>query len=132
MLVPGAAMVEMALHAGECAGSPRVDELILLAPLVVGEHGGVSVQVVVGEWTESGERPVGIYSRIDDGVDPAWTRHAEGVLGPDAAPTGQAEIDQWPPAGAERIDISELYQGLAAARIRIRTDIPRLALGVAP
>ncbi len=114
VLVPGAAMVEMALHAGECAGSPRVDELILLAPFVIGEHGGVAVQVVVGEWTESGERPVGIYSRIDDGVDRRWTRHAEGVLGPDAAPTRQAEIEQWPPGGAERIDISELYQGLAA------------------
>jgi acyl transferase domain-containing protein len=114
VLVPGAAMVEMALHAGECAGSPRVDELILLAPLVVGEHGGVAVQVVVGEWTESGERPIRIYSRIDDGVDRRWTRHAEGVLGPDSAPTGQAEIEQWPPAGAEHIDISELYQALAA------------------
>ncbi len=114
VLVPGAAMVEMALHAGECAGCPRVDELILLAPLVVGEHGGVAVQVVVGEWTESGERPIRIYSRIDDGVDRRWTRHAEGVLGPDSAPTGQADIEQWPPAGAEHIDISELYQALAA------------------
>ncbi len=114
VLVPGAAMVEMALHAGECAGSPRVDELILLAPLFVGEHGGVAVQVVVGEWTESGERPIGIYSRIDDGVDRRWTRHAEGVLGPDSAPTALAEIEQWPPAGAEHIDISELYQTLAA------------------
>lgn len=114
VIVPGAALVEMALHAGECAGSPRVDELILLAPLVIGENRGVAVQVVVGEWTESGERPVQIYSRIDDGVDRRWTRHAEGVLGPDSAPTGQAEIEQWPPAGAEPIDIAELYQSLAA------------------
>jgi polyketide synthase 12 len=114
VIVPGAAMVEMALHAGECAGSPRVDELILLAPLVIDEHRGVAVQLVVGQWTESGERPVRIYSRIDDGVDRRWTRHAEGVLGPDTTPTGQAEIEQWPPAGAEPIDVSELYQALAA------------------
>jgi polyketide synthase 12 len=114
VIVPGAAMVEMALHAGECAGSPRLDELILLAPLVIDEHRGVAVQLVVGQWTESGERPVRIYSRIDDGVDRRWTRHAEGVLGPDSTPTGQAEIEQWPPAGAEPIDVSELYQALAA------------------
>ena len=83
VLVPGAAMVEMALHAGDRAGCPRVDQLVLHAPLIVGEHGGVAVQVVVGAWTESGERPVRIYSRIDrDGADRAWTRHAEGVLSP--------------------------------------------------
>jgi acyl transferase domain-containing protein/NADPH:quinone reductase-like Zn-dependent oxidoreductase/acyl carrier protein len=114
VIVPGAALVEMALHAGECAGSPRVDELILMAPLVIGENRGVAVQVVVGEWTESGERPVRIYSRIDDGVDRRWTRHAEGVLGPDSEPTGQVQIEQWPPAGAEPIDVSELYQALGA------------------
>nr|WP_157900542.1 type I polyketide synthase [Mycobacterium rhizamassiliense] len=112
VIVPGAAMVEMALHAGECAGSPRIDELILMAPLVIAENRGVAVQVIVGEWTESGDRPVRIYSRIDDGVDRRWTRHAEGLLGPEAAPTGEAEIEQWPPAGAEPIDISELYQTL--------------------
>jgi acyl transferase domain-containing protein len=43
VLVPGAAMVEMALHAGDRAGCPRVDELILHAPLIVGEHGGVAL-----------------------------------------------------------------------------------------
>ncbi len=48
VLVPGAAMVELALHAGDRAGCPRVDQLVLHAPLIVGEHGGVAVQVVVG------------------------------------------------------------------------------------
>ena len=71
VLVPGAAMVEMALHAGERAGCPRVDQLVLHAPLVVGEHGGVAVQVVVGAWTESGERPIRIYSRIERWCGPA-------------------------------------------------------------
>ncbi|OBI07352.1 hypothetical protein A5714_22385 [Mycobacterium sp. E2462] len=114
VIVPGAAMVEMALRAGECAGTPRVDELILLAPLIIDEHRGVAVQLVVGQWTESGERPVRLYSRIDDGVDRRWTRHAEGVLCPDVAATDQAETEQWPPAGAEPIDVTELYQALAA------------------
>ncbi len=89
VLVPGAAMVELALHAGDRAGCPRVDELVLHAPLIVGEH-GVAVQVVVGAWHESGERPIRIYSRIDDGADRRWTRHAQGVLSPASTPTDTA------------------------------------------
>ena len=115
VLVPGAAMVELVLHAGDRVGCPRVDQLVLQAPLIVGEHGGVTVQVVVGAQDESGEYPVRIYSRIDaDGVDRAWTRHAEGVLSasPDTTPNGDA--DQWPPEGAELIDVSEAYPLLAA------------------
>ena len=115
VLVPGAAMVELALHAGDRAGCPRVDQLVLHAPLIVGEHGGVAVQVVVGAWRESGERPVRIYSRIDrDGADRAWTRHAEGVLSPTPEPTPKEEFEQWPPEGAELIDVSEAYPKLAA------------------
>ena len=115
VLVPGAAMVEMALHAGDRAGCPRVDQLVLHAPLIVGEHGGVAVQVVVGAWSESGERPVRIYSRIDrDGADRAWTRHAEGVLTPTPEPTPKEAFEQWPPEGAEPIDVSEAYPKLAA------------------
>ena len=57
VLVPGAAMVEMALHAGERAGCPRVDQLVLHAPMVVGEHGGLAVQVVVGALVAVGRTP---------------------------------------------------------------------------
>jgi acyl transferase domain-containing protein/NADPH:quinone reductase-like Zn-dependent oxidoreductase/acyl carrier protein len=114
VLVPSAAMVELALHAGDCGGCPRVDQLVLQAPIIVGEHGGVAVQVVVGAWRESGERPIRIFSRIDDGVDRRWTRHAEGVLSPAPALTDTAEIEPWPPAGAEPVDVSELYPTLAA------------------
>ena len=92
-----------------------VDELVLHAPLIIGEHGGVAVQVVVGAWRESGERPVRIYSRIDrDGADRAWTRHAEGVLSPTPDATPKEEFEQWPPEGAEPIDVSEVYPMLAA------------------
>jgi acyl transferase domain-containing protein/NADPH:quinone reductase-like Zn-dependent oxidoreductase/acyl carrier protein len=114
VLVPGAAMVELALHAGDRAGCPRVDQLVLQAPLIVGEHGGVAVQVVVGAQDESGERSVRIYSRIDDGADRAWTRHAEGVLSPTPDATPKEEFNQWPPEGAEPIDVSEAYPKLAA------------------
>ena len=115
VLVPGAAMVEMALHAGDRAGCPRVDQLVLHAPLVVGEHGGVAVQVVVGAWRESGERPVRIYSRID-----AMVRTGRGHAMPKACsprpqrPAPRRSSNQWPPEGAEPIDVSEAYPKLAA------------------
>lgn len=114
VLLPGAAMVELALHVGDRAGCPRVNDLVLHAPLIVDEHGAVAVQVVVGAWRDSGERPIRIYSRIDDGVDRRWNRHAEGVLSPVSALNDAAEIEPWPPAGAEPVDVSELYLELAA------------------
>ena len=113
VLVPGAAMVELALYAGDRAGCPRVDQLVLHAPLIVGEHGGVAVQVVVGAWREPGDRRVRVYSRIDDGADRAWTQHAEGVLAPAQDFTATEEFDQWPPEGAEPIDVSDAYPQLA-------------------
>jgi polyketide synthase 12 len=114
VLMPGAAMVELALHAGDHAGCSQVDELVLQAPLIIAENNCVAVQVVVGAWRESGERPIRIYSRIDDGVDRRWTPHAVGVLSPVPAPTDTAQIESWPPADAEPVDASELYAKLAA------------------
>ena len=101
VLVPGAVMVELALHAGDHAGCPRVDQLVLHAPMIVGEHGGVAVQVVVGAWRGACERPVRIYSRTDRD-DLAWTRHAEGVLSstPDATPN--EDFEHWPSSPSRR------------------------------
>jgi acyl transferase domain-containing protein/NADPH:quinone reductase-like Zn-dependent oxidoreductase/acyl carrier protein len=114
VLLPGAAMVELALYAGDRVGCPRVDQLVLQAPLIVGERGGVAVQVIVGAQDQSGERPVRIYSRIDrDGVDRAWTRHAGGILSPIPDVTLKEESNEWPPEGAEPIDVSEAYPKLA-------------------
>jgi acyl transferase domain-containing protein/NADPH:quinone reductase-like Zn-dependent oxidoreductase/acyl carrier protein len=113
VLVPGAAMVELALHAGDRAECPRLDELVLQAPLIIGERGGVAVQVVVGAWQDSGERRVRIYSRIDDGSERPWKQHAEGTLAPAEHFTGVEEFNTWPPEGAEPIDVSDVYPELA-------------------
>jgi hypothetical protein len=70
--------------------------------------------VVVGAWRESGERPIRIYSRIADGADRRWTRHAQGVLSPVPAPADAAQIEPWPPGDAEAVDVSELYPAMEA------------------
>ncbi|TDD35455.1 SDR family NAD(P)-dependent oxidoreductase [Actinomadura sp. KC06] len=112
VLFPGAGFVELAIRAGDQAGCGRVEELALEAPLVLPEDGGVRVQVVVGAEGDSGERPVSVYSRPD--ADEPWTRHAAGVLTP-AGPEPEPSPAQWPPADAEPVDVTDLYDGLAVA-----------------
>ena len=48
VLVPGTGLVEMAVRAGDEAGCGVLEELVIEAPLVVPEQGGVRVQVAVG------------------------------------------------------------------------------------
>ncbi|MFJ2582720.1 SDR family NAD(P)-dependent oxidoreductase, partial [Kitasatospora aureofaciens] len=114
VLVPGTALVELAVRAGDEVGCDLVEELTLAAPLVLPERGGVRVQVWVGEPDASGRRALTVHSRPDDGRGTDWTQHASGVLGSGAVP---AEFDAavWPPAGAEAVDLSGLYEGLAEA-----------------
>ena len=104
VLLPGAAFAELALEAGRRTGSPHIAELTLEAPLVVPDDESVSLQVVVNG------QSVSVHARIGD--DGEWTRHAHGTL---TAETGEpAGFGVWPPAGAEEIEVGELYPLLAA------------------
>ena len=49
VLLPGTAFLELVLHAGGVVGCAVVRELVLEAPLVLGEGVAVQIQVVVGE-----------------------------------------------------------------------------------
>ncbi|BFO16881.1 hypothetical protein SHKM778_32690 [Streptomyces sp. KM77-8] len=114
VLLPGTAFVELAVYAGDRAGCATLEELTLHAPLVLPERGGVSVQVLLDAPDASGARVVGIHSRAD-GDDQPWTRHATGTLSArPAQDTGdrQTDLAQWPPAGAEPIDLDGAYERL--------------------
>ncbi len=122
ILLPGTAFVELAMYGGERSGCPRVDELTLLAPLIVPEPGALQVQLVVSERDEDGRRTVQLYSRphrdgADElGTDDLWTCHATGLLAP-AEPTGTQlpfDLGVWPPAGAVRVDSDDFYAGIEA------------------
>ncbi|MFJ6690606.1 SDR family NAD(P)-dependent oxidoreductase [Streptomyces sp. NPDC091294] len=110
LLLPGTAFVELALRAGEEVGCTLLDELTLQAPLVLPEQGGLQLQVVVRGEPEAALRPVAVYSR-PEGQDGPWTQHAEGTLERTAEPPA-ADLTQWPPPGAEPIDVSGAYARL--------------------
>ncbi|MGW2378248.1 type I polyketide synthase, partial [Kitasatospora sp. NPDC001683] len=113
VLLPGAAFVELALTAGRRAGCPRVEDLVLSAPLVVPRTGAVQLQVVVEAPGEDGGRAVAVYSRSAfDEDDAEWTQHVAGSLS--AAEPAPGPGFAWPPAdGALERDLTGLYEGLA-------------------
>ncbi|MFK0294505.1 SDR family NAD(P)-dependent oxidoreductase, partial [Streptomyces sp. NPDC090442] len=112
-LLPGTAMVELALLAGVRLGLPVVEDLTLEAPLRL-DGADVDVQLVVGARDEAGQRPVQLYSRADEGAE--WVRHATGTLAPaplDTVTDARDSAASWPPAGATAIDTDGLYERLA-------------------
>ena len=116
VLVPGAALLEMAIRAGDEAGCGQVAELTMAAPLVLPPDGSVAVQVTVGTPDAAGNRPVGIQSRPDAAPGGPWTEHASGMLTPDpaAASVDLVNMAAWPPAGADPVGLDGFYVGLAA------------------
>nr|WP_234365324.1 type I polyketide synthase [Streptomyces sp. RTd22] len=115
-LVPGAALVEWVLRAGDEAGCDEVEELAFRAPLELPATGGLCVQVAVGAPADDGRRDVRVYARPDGGGTPtAWTCHATGVLRPSAPDEQTAESGAWPPAGAQPAATDGLYERIAAS-----------------
>ncbi|MFG2723517.1 acyltransferase domain-containing protein, partial [Streptomyces sp. NPDC048416] len=130
VLLPGTALVELAVRAGDQVGCGRIDELTLTAPLLLPPKGGVQLQVFVGVPDATGRRPVTVHSRPPaelgestdqlndaDGSDAAWTGHASGFLVPETAhpepaPGGSDVSASWPPEGAVALDVTDLYARL--------------------
>ncbi|RZQ61010.1 type I polyketide synthase [Amycolatopsis suaedae] len=102
VLFPGTGFVELAARAGREVGCPLVEELTLESPLVI--DGEVRLQVRVDE-----EHTVAVYAV---GADGKWQRHATGTLGSVSRQPDQ--LAAWPPEGATRVPVDELYDSLAA------------------
>ncbi|WP_235439209.1 type I polyketide synthase, partial [Streptomyces yangpuensis] len=112
LLVPGTALVELALHAGAAVGCERLEELTLQAPLVLPDEGALQLQITVGGPDGEGLRPVAVHSRGDREGD-VWNRHATGTVTA-AVPDGpEPDLASWPPAGAEAQPVEDLYDRLA-------------------
>ncbi|WP_239382269.1 SDR family NAD(P)-dependent oxidoreductase, partial [Frankia sp. CIT1] len=131
VLLPASAFVDLALHAADQVGCDEIAELTLEAPLVVPDAVGIRLQLIVGAGDDPGRRTVSIHScpasTLVEGTrsDRAWTRHATGILtSTDGVLTGTGTTASvpapddlagaWPPADATAVDVTGLYQRLAA------------------
>ncbi|MFJ5262507.1 SDR family NAD(P)-dependent oxidoreductase [Streptomyces sp. NPDC088387] len=115
VVVPGTAMVELAVRAGDQVGYGHLEELALEIPLVLPHDDGMRVQVAVGAPDPSGARTVHVYARAESlPADEPWTLHASGLLGTGTGTPG-SRLDVWPPEDAEPLDTTGLYERHAAA-----------------
>ncbi|MEU9669087.1 KR domain-containing protein, partial [Streptomyces bobili] len=105
VVLPGAAFVELAVHAADRVGCGSIRELSVQTPLVLPEHGGVRLRVEVGEPADDGARVIRIDARPDAGTGASWTCHATGVLDVEVS-SPDWDLTSWPPAGAQPVDIS--------------------------
>ncbi|MFJ8039160.1 type I polyketide synthase [Kitasatospora sp. NPDC096147] len=109
VLAPGAALVELAVRAGDEVGASTLEELVVESPLLLPAEGALQLQLAVGESAADGTRTVAVHSRT--GAAGEWTRHASGVLS--ERPAAAVEAFAWPPQGAEEIPVAEAYELLA-------------------
>ncbi|WP_190086963.1 type I polyketide synthase, partial [Streptomyces longisporoflavus] len=125
VLVPGTGLLELAARAADEVGCDRIEELRLVAPMVLPEHGGIQVSVRVGTPDDSdsdtGRREISIFSRpadTDGDPDRTWNLHAEGTLATrDAAAGAEASasaagLTVWPPEGATEVPLDGVYERL--------------------
>jgi acyl transferase domain-containing protein len=113
VVVPGAALVEMVLRAGQEVGCDLLRELILQAPLVLPEFGGVQVQVRVEGPDEAGDRPVHVHARAEGTED--WNLYAAGFLTVSESGASGFDLGVWPPQGAVVVDVDGFYDAMADA-----------------
>ncbi|MFD7846542.1 SDR family NAD(P)-dependent oxidoreductase [Nocardia sp. NPDC059764] len=119
VLLPGTGFVELAMRAGEEIGCPVLRDLTLTTPLVLTAETAVQIQVVVDgpDGQGPGGRRVTVYSRDADDLQAGWVTHAAGVLdrqnadvaGSVAAGAVSESLAVWPPAGAVRVGVENLY-----------------------
>ncbi|MPY63720.1 SDR family NAD(P)-dependent oxidoreductase, partial [Streptomyces spongiae] len=115
-LVPGAALVELVIRAGDELGAGRIEELTTVAPLVLPDTGGVRLQLRIGGADDEGRRTFTMHGRPErDGTDGPWTAYAHGTLTHTAAVDRGFGVDMWPPQGADPIELDAHYDMLADA-----------------
>ncbi len=113
VLLPAAALIELALEAATQVGAETVEELTIEAPLSLSERGAVQLQLQVSAPDQAGRRGLSIHSRAENDRETPFARNASGALG--GAGAGEPErLGEWPPAGAEPLAVEDFYARVAA------------------
>ncbi|HEX3785272.1 MAG TPA: SDR family NAD(P)-dependent oxidoreductase [Pseudonocardiaceae bacterium] len=114
-LLPGTAFVDLALRAAEQVGCGLLDELTIESPLLIAEAGAVALQILVEAPDEGGRRKMTISARPDGDADTLWTRHATGTVSAATSMPDPDPLTEWPPRGAEVVDVAGAYDLFAGA-----------------
>ncbi len=109
VVFPATGFIEVILRAGELAGCPVIDELVLHAALILSEQVPTDLQVVVQPPDEQGQRPFSVHSRTG-GQSGMWTLRASGALRPDQPAAG---ISSLPVPSVGDLDQDDFYERLA-------------------
>ncbi|WP_224304678.1 type I polyketide synthase, partial [Streptomyces olivaceus] len=123
VLVPGTALLDMVLRAGDAVGCDRVEELTLETPVLLDASRPTQVQVLVAGAAADGSRAVDVHARLQDAApqEADWVRHARATLvdgtgrrEPVAAEEHREPVtsESWPPADAQPVDVTGLYERL--------------------
>ncbi|WP_233508478.1 type I polyketide synthase, partial [Spongiactinospora gelatinilytica] len=115
VILPGTALVELALQAADQTDCRTVEELTLHAPLVIPEQGGIALRISVDAADEQGRRPIEFHS-LPECAEPGtpWTLHATGLLAEASTMAAVEDLTAWPPPGAEPLSLDGFYARLAA------------------
>ncbi|OKI02215.1 polyketide synthase [Streptomyces sp. CB02923] len=110
VLFPAAGFLELAMRAGDQVGCERVEDFVLMTPLVLAEERATQVQVLAAAADDAGARKVSVYSRPDGALDQPWTQHAGGTLAAGER-IGDFGSAVWPPQDAVAADLEDFYEG---------------------
>ncbi|MGH3912316.1 MAG: type I polyketide synthase, partial [Pseudonocardiaceae bacterium] len=86
VVLPASALMDMVIRAGDELGCPVLEELVVEAPVVVGD--GIALQVMVNACGEDGRYRAQAYSRPAHDDRASWTHHAHASLVPPRSPAG--------------------------------------------
>ncbi|KZS60623.1 hypothetical protein A4G26_11330 [Mycobacterium kansasii] len=111
VVFPATGFIDVVLQAGEYAGCPVIDELVLHAPLRLYDHTRTDLQIAVHSAEDTGRRPFSVHARTGDEHTPAaWTLHASGVLSAEQPAAGPPLT---PVPGVQALDQDDFYERLA-------------------
>ncbi|MEU4906858.1 SDR family NAD(P)-dependent oxidoreductase, partial [Streptomyces sp. NPDC022067] len=106
-LLPGTALVDMALHAGDHTHHTTLDELIIHTPITLTHP--TTIQITINPPDDTTIRTLTIHTRTDP--DQPWIQHATGTLAQRRHTPRTPET--WPPTNAEPIPLHDTYHHLA-------------------
>ncbi|MET8467924.1 type I polyketide synthase, partial [Micromonospora zamorensis] len=114
LVVPGTALLDLAIQIGDQLGCAIVADLTLERPLIVPDQAGLALQAVVDAAGDGPDRAFTLYARPDTAdAEQQWTRHATGLLST-IRPEAPEPLPVWPPAGAQAVPVDSFYPDLEA------------------